>query len=69
MKIMQFCVMVLVVGSNGMYHWTPNGYVAGLVGLFAALLATVIIVDSLRFLRWIWPNRNSSRLPLQGFDE
>ncbi len=53
MKFMQFCIMVLVIGSNGAYHWTPNGYVAGLMGLFAAFLATVIISDSLRLTRWI----------------
>lgn len=53
LKIMQFCIVVAVVGSNGQYHWTPNGFVAGLVGVFAALLATVIIRDSLRFYGWL----------------
>ena len=52
LKIMQFAIVVAVVGSNAQYHWTPNGFVAGLVGVFAALLATVIIRDSLRFYRW-----------------
>lgn len=46
LKIMQFAIVILVVGSNGQYHWTPNGYVAGLVGLFAALMATVLIIGT-----------------------
>jgi len=52
LKIIQFCVAVAVLGSNGAYHWTPNGYVAGLVALFAALLVTAIILESLRLGRW-----------------
>lgn len=51
MKFIQFCIMVLVIGSNGTYHWTPNGYAAGIVGIAAAALATLIIVDSLSLLR------------------
>jgi hypothetical protein len=44
LKIMQFCIVVAVVGSNGQYHWTPNGYVAGLLGVLAAFLATLLAV-------------------------
>lgn len=53
MKFMQFCVIVAVIGSNGEYHWTPNGYAAGIVALFVSLLATVIVIDSVRSLRWL----------------
>jgi hypothetical protein len=53
LKIAQFITLVAVVGSNGAYHWTPNGFVAGLVGLFAALLVTAIIIESSRFYRWL----------------
>lgn len=44
LKIMQFCIVVAVIGSNGQYHWTPNGYVAGLLGVLAAFLTTLLIV-------------------------
>lgn len=53
LKLIQFCVFVAVIGSNGQYHWTPNGYVAGLVAFFAALLATAIVMESLRLYRWL----------------
>ncbi len=53
MKLLQFLIIVAVIGSNGEYHWTPNGYVAGLVAVFAMLLATVLVIDSLRLLRWL----------------
>lgn len=33
-----FIIMVLVVGSNIKYRWTPNGYVAACVAFLAALL-------------------------------
>jgi hypothetical protein len=44
LKIMQFCIVVAVVGSNGQFHWTPNGYVAGLLAVLAAFLVTLLIV-------------------------
>lgn len=44
LKVMQFCIFVAVVGSNGQYHWTPNGYVAALLGLLAAFLATLFLI-------------------------
>jgi hypothetical protein len=53
LKLMQFAIIVLVVGSNGQYHWTPNGYAAGLLALFAAMSATVFITESLRLLSWL----------------
>jgi hypothetical protein len=42
-KLFQLSIFIAVVGSNGHYHWTPNGLVAGAVGLLAALLATAIV--------------------------
>lgn len=44
LKALQFCIFVAVVGSNGQYHWTPNGYVAGLLGVLAAFLVTLLII-------------------------
>lgn len=40
-KLIQFSVMVAVLGSNGAYHWTPNGYVAGLIAIGAAFFLTL----------------------------
>jgi hypothetical protein len=53
LKVVQFAVLVGVIGSNNKYGWTPNGYVAALVAFFAALLATTIIMESLRLYRWL----------------
>lgn len=53
MKLMQFSIVVAVVGSNIEYGWTPNGLVAGIVALACALLATAIIMESLRLYRWV----------------
>lgn len=50
LKIMQFCIVVAVVGSNGQFHWTPNGYVAGLAGIAAAFLATLLVMGA----RQLW---------------
>lgn len=44
LKVMQFAIVVAVVGSNGQYHWTPNGYVAGLLGVLAAFLMTLLVM-------------------------
>jgi hypothetical protein len=46
LKIVQFCIVVAVVGSNGQFHWTPNGYVAGLAGVLAAFLATLAVMGA-----------------------
>jgi len=46
LKVIQFCIVVAVIGSNGQYHWTPNGYVAGLLALLAAFLVTLLIMGA-----------------------
>lgn len=69
LKFAQFVTAVAVVGSNGQYHWTPNGYAAGLVALFAALLVTVIIRDSLRLIGWLLrllKHFNNQQIPSRG---
>ena len=60
LKLLQFLTVVGVIGSNIKYGWTPNGYVAGLVALFAALLVTAVIRDSLRLLRWLAGSNGNS---------
>lgn len=53
LRVTQFATAVAVLGSNSQYHWTPNPLVAGVVAFFAALLATAVILESLRFYRWL----------------
>lgn len=53
MKLLQFSIIVAVLGSNGAYHWTPNPYAAGIVAVVAAFAVTVLINDSLRFIGWL----------------
>lgn len=67
-KIFQFVVIVAVAGSNGQYHWTPNGYVAGLVAVFAAFAATALLSELFRLISWLFklavrPDVKSLRLP------
>jgi hypothetical protein len=40
----QIAVVFLVVGSNIVWHWTPNSYLPGLAGVFAAALLRGIYV-------------------------
>ena len=47
MKLLQAITFIGVVGSNGQFHWTDNGYAASAVGWLAAFLVTVIIIESL----------------------
>lgn len=46
-KLMQFCIAVAVIGSNGAYHWTDNGYIAGGIAVGAAFLVTATITELL----------------------
>ena len=40
----QSLVIGLVAGSNAYLHWTPNGYLAGFIGVGCAYLLTLIYV-------------------------
>jgi hypothetical protein len=61
--LIQSAIMFAVLASNIQYHWTPNGYLASMLGGIAALLATVAI-NGLRttIARW----RLAERRPRQG---
>lgn len=64
LKIMQFCIVVAVIGSNGQYQWTPNGYVAGLLAVLAAFLATLLVMgasDLFLLLKQLSDKRRSRR--------
>jgi hypothetical protein len=41
---LQMCIMIAVLGANIYFEWTPNGFVAGLLGLMAAYVLTVLPV-------------------------
>lgn len=63
LKIMQFCIVVAVVGSNGQFHWTPNGYVAGLAGVLAAFLATMLVMGASHLFLLLKQKLGDQRLP------
>ena len=49
--MIQFLIIGAVVVSNAQWHWTPNGYLAGLIGMAVAFLVTVVairVADTLR---------------------
>lgn len=64
MKLLQFLIAVFVVGSNLKWHWTPNGYVAGLAAFIAAFGTTVLLTDLGRLLRWL----RREKATLEHFD-
>jgi hypothetical protein len=39
--LLQGSIIFAVVASNIHWHWTPNGYLASILGFLAALLVTV----------------------------
>jgi hypothetical protein len=41
--LLQASVIFAVCASNIHWHWTPNGYLASMLGGIAALLATVAV--------------------------
>lgn len=51
-RLLQAAIFFGVVWSNGVYQWTPNGLVAGIVAFFCAFGATVLLGDLFRFLSW-----------------
>ena len=49
--LFQSLIIFAVVASNIHWHWTPNGYLAGMLGWIAALLLTVGITNLIDLLR------------------
>jgi hypothetical protein len=43
-KPFQFLIMSALVISNAIWHWTPNGLAAGVVGAGLAYVVTLVIV-------------------------
>ena len=42
-KLVQLSIMAAVMCGNIYYQWTPNGYLAGLLGVGAAFLVTLLL--------------------------
>jgi hypothetical protein len=57
--LIQASTMFAVMASNIHWQWTPNGYLAGILGYVAALLATVELSYLVQHLI-----RSGSGLPL-----
>jgi len=49
--LLRSLIMFAVMASNIHWHWTPNGYLAGILGWIAALLVTVGLNGLGDFLR------------------
>ena len=49
--LLQASIIFAVMASNIHWHWTPNGYVASILGGIAALLATVAVNGLLAWLQ------------------
>lgn len=50
-KAIQLTIMLAVAGSNIIWHWTPNGYMVGILAIGAAWALTVppvVILDRFR---------------------
>ena len=49
--LLQSLLIFAVVGSNIHWHWTPNPYLASILGILAALLVTAGLSGLLDALR------------------
>jgi F0F1-type ATP synthase assembly protein I len=45
--LLQSLIVLAVMASNIYWQWTPNGYLAAVLGFIAALLATVGLTNLL----------------------
>jgi hypothetical protein len=51
-RLLQIAVFGAVIASNIEYQWTPNGYVAGLLAVFAAFAVTALLGELFRLVGW-----------------
>jgi len=42
--VLQSLIIFAVIASNIHWHWTPNGYVAGLIGVCLAYVVTCTVI-------------------------
>ena len=55
--VFQSSIIFAVCASNIRWHWTPNGYLASMLGGIAALLATVAVNGLLAWLQRLTDER------------
>jgi hypothetical protein len=58
--LLQSSIIIAVYWTNIEYHWTPNGYVVGLIAYVLAYLATVL-VTFLALLADRWSRKGPQR--------
>lgn len=51
-KLFQISVFLSVMFTGVYYEWTPSGLALSVTAGLATLLATVVVSDSLRLIRW-----------------
>lgn len=51
-KPFQIFVFLAVSFTGVYYEWTPNGTALGLVALMSTMVATAIVGDAIRLVRW-----------------
>ena len=51
-KLLQISVFLAVSFTGIYYEWTPNGTALGLVALMSTMVATAIVGDAIRLIRW-----------------
>lgn len=59
-RILQMIVMTAVVFSNIYWEWTPNPYLASIIGAVVAWLVSIgvaSLIDLSRKLRWHWESK------------
>ena len=51
-KLFQISVFLTVSFTGVYYEWTPNGTALAIVALMATMVATAIVGDLIRLIRW-----------------
>jgi hypothetical protein len=63
MKLLQLATFTAVILSNIRHHWTPNPYLAGLIGVFASWVVTVVLFELRRLLARLRGHLRQRSLP------
>lgn len=50
--LLQSSIMFAVIASNIHWQWTPNGYLAGLIGISLAWLLTLLLNRAALLGKW-----------------
>lgn len=51
-KLFQILVFLSVMLTGVYFEWTPNGTALAVVALMATMVATAIVGDAIRLIRW-----------------